>query len=104
MYAVIRSGGKQYTVREGDTLDVELLKVAPGEQIELADVLLVGEGDEVTIGQPLVDEAKVVADVVEHGRGEKVIVFKYKPKTRYRRKAGHRQGFTRLAIREIVAP
>jgi len=102
MYAVIRSGGKQYTVREGDTLDVELLPGEPGAQVELTDVLMVGEGADVTIGAPLVAGAKVVAEVVEHGRGEKIIVFKYHAKTRYRRKIGHRQHFTRLAIREIV--
>jgi large subunit ribosomal protein L21 len=104
MYAVIRSGGKQYTVREGESLDVELLRAEPGEQVELADVLMVGEGEAVTIGRPLVEGAKVVADVVLHGRGEKVIAFKYKPKTGFRKKLGHRQHFTRLAIREIVAP
>jgi len=104
MYAVIRTGGKQYTVREGETLDVELLAAAPGDQVQLSDVLMVGEGADVTVGRPLVAGARVVADVVEHGKGAKVIVFKYKPKTRYRRKNGHRQPFTRLAIREIVAP
>ncbi len=65
---------------------------------------MVGEGADVAVGQPLVAGAKVVADVVMHGKGDKIIVFKYKPKTRYRRKIGHRQRFTRLAIREIVAP
>src|SRR5579871_352282 len=104
MYAVIRTGGKQYTVREGDTLDVESLPAEAGEQVELAEVLMVGEGDAMTVGQPLVEGAKVVADVVEHGKGKKIIVFKYKAKTRYRRKIGHRQQFTRLAIKEIVAP
>lgn len=104
MFAVIRTGGKQYTVHEGDTLDVELLQAEPGEQVQLDDVLMVGEGEAITIGKPLVPGAKVVANVVSHGKGEKIIVFKYKPKTRYRRKTGHRQRFTRLAIREIVAP
>jgi large subunit ribosomal protein L21 len=104
MYAVIRTGGKQYTVREGETLDVELLPATAGESVELSDVLMLGEGGDVTVGTPLVAGAKVVADIVEHGKGEKIIVFKYKPKTRYRKKIGHRQRFTRLAIREIVAP
>jgi large subunit ribosomal protein L21 len=103
MYAVIKSGGKQYTVREGETLDVELLPIAPGESVELDQVLMVGEGANVTVGQPLVAGAKVVADVVSHGKGDKIIVFEYKAKTRYRRKTGHRQQFTRLAIREIVS-
>jgi large subunit ribosomal protein L21 len=107
MYAVIRTGGKQYTVREGDTLDVEILPGEAGEQVELAEVLMLGEvgdGTDITVGRPLIDGAKVVAEVVEHGKGKKIIVFKYKSKTRYRRKTGHRQRFTRLAIREIVAP
>lgn len=104
MYAVIRSGGKQYTVREGETLDVETLAGAPGDTVELGEVLMVGEGADVTVGTPTVAGAKVVAEVVEHGKGEKIIVFKYKAKTRYRRKQGHRQRFTRLSVREIVAP
>ena len=104
MYAVIRSGGKQYTVREGETVQVELLKTAPGEQLEMDQVLAVGEGADLTIGHPIVAGAKVVAEVLDHGRGEKIIVYKYKAKTRYHRKTGHRQAFTRLAIREIVAP
>ena len=104
MYAVIRTGGKQYTVREGETVDVETLSAEAGEQVELAEVLMVGEGESVTVGQPLVEGAKVVADVVEHGKNKKIIVFKYKAKTRNRKKFGHRQQFTRLAIKEIVAP
>jgi len=104
MYAVIKSGGKQYTVHEGDTLDVESLPAPAGEQVELAEVLMIGEGAGVTVGRPLVDGAKVVCDVVAHGRGKKLIVFKYKAKTRYRKKMGHRQNYTRLTVREIVAP
>lgn len=104
MYAVIRSGGKQYTVREGETLQVELLAATPGERVEVDQVLAVGEGTDLTVGHPTVEGARVIAEVIEHGRGDKIIVFKYKAKTRYRRKTGHRQGFTRLAIREIVAP
>ncbi len=103
MYAVIRTGGKQYTVHEGDTLDVESLRAEPGEEVELGEVLMVGDGAEVRIGRPLVEGARVVAGVVEHGKGKKIIVFKYKSKTRYRRKTGHRQQFTRLAIKQIVA-
>ncbi len=102
MYAVIRTGGKQYTVREGDTLEVESLRAEPGEEVELGEVLMVGDGSDVRIGRPLVEGARVVADVVEHGKGKKIIVFKYKAKTRYRRKTGHRQQFTKLAIKQIV--
>ncbi|MHB8575128.1 MAG: 50S ribosomal protein L21 [Dehalococcoidia bacterium] len=104
MYAVIRTGGKQYTVRQGDTLNVETLSGEPGERVELVDVLMLGEGADVTVGQPLVEGAKVLCDVVEHGKAKKIIVFKYKSKTRYRRKIGHRQRFTRLMVKEIVAP
>ncbi len=104
MYAVIRTGGKQYTVREGETLDVELLPTPAGESIELGEVLMLGEGGDITVGTPVVVGAKVVAEVVEHGKGDKIIVFKFKAKTRYRKKIGHRQRFTRLSITQIVAP
>jgi large subunit ribosomal protein L21 len=102
IYAVVRSGGKQYKVEPDQLLDVELLPADVGAVVELADVLLVADGDDVTVGQPLVAGARVVAEVVEHGRGPKIIVFKYKNKTRYRRRTGHRQAFTRLAIRQIL--
>ena len=102
IYAVIRTGGKQYKVEPNQLLDVELLPADVGAVLELSDVLLVAEGDDVTVGQPLVAGARVVAEVVEHGRGPKIIVFKYKNKTRYRRKTGHRQAYTRLAIRQIL--
>ena len=78
--------------------------MADGATIELDRVLVVGEGDKVSVGTPTVEGAKVVATSKGDGRGKKVIVFKYKPKVRYRRKTGHRQGYTRLAIDEIVAP
>jgi large subunit ribosomal protein L21 len=102
MYAVIRTGGKQYTVRAGQTLDVEKLEGAAGDTVELTDVLLISDGDAVTVGEPTVAGAKVVADIVEHGKGKKVVVFKYKPKIRYRKRTGHRQQFTRLSVKEIV--
>ena len=102
IYAVIRSGGKQYKVEPNQLLDVELLPTDVGAVVELSDVLLVADGDDVTVGQPLVAGARVVAEVVEHGRGPKIIVFKYKNKTRYRRRTGHRQSYTRLAIRQIL--
>ena len=102
IYAVVRTGGKQYKVEPNQLLDVERLPAAVGAVVELSDVLLVADGDDVTVGQPRVDGARVVAEVVEHGRGPKIIVFKYKNKTRYRRKTGHRQDYTRLAIRQIL--
>ena len=78
------------------------MDVAAGSRVELREVLLVSDGDQVTVGSPVIDGAIVVAEVVEHGRGKKVINFKYKAKTRYRRKRGHRQGYTKLAVKEIV--
>ena len=101
--AVIRTGGKQYRVHEGSTLNVATLDAEPGSRVELRDVLLVSNDGSVTVGTPTIDDAVVVAEVVEHGKGKKVINFKYKAKVRYRRKRGHRQGFTTLAIKEITA-
>jgi large subunit ribosomal protein L21 len=101
VYAIIRSGGKQYRVQQGATIDVERLPAPEGGRVELADVLLLDEDGRVTVGTPTVPGVKVVAEVVSHGRGPKLIVFKYKAKTRYRKKTGHRQAFTRLAIQRI---
>jgi len=98
----VRSGGKQYKVEPNQLLDVERLPADVGAVVELSDVLLVADGDDVTVGQPRVTSARVVAEVMEHGRGPKLIVFKYKNKTRYRKKTGHRQAYTRLAIRQIL--
>jgi large subunit ribosomal protein L21 len=83
-------------------IDIESMSVE-GDTVELERVYLVADGDNVSVGKPTVDGAKVIADVVDEGRGKKVLVFKYKPKVRYRRKKGHRQPYTRLAIKEIVA-
>jgi large subunit ribosomal protein L21 len=101
VYAIVRSGGKQYRVQQGATIDVERLAAPEGGQVELPDVLLLDEDGRVTVGTPTVPGVKVVAEVVSHGRGPKVTVFKYKAKTRYRKKTGHRQAFTRLAIQRI---
>jgi large subunit ribosomal protein L21 len=101
--AVIRTGGKQYRVHEGSTLNVATIDAEPGERIELRDVLLVSHEGTATVGTPTVDGAVVVAEVVEHGKGEKVVNFKYKAKVRYRRKRGHRQAYTTLSVREITA-
>jgi large subunit ribosomal protein L21 len=103
MYALIETGGKQYKVQVGETLDVELLDANVGEAVELDRVLMVADGENVRVGRPMVDDAVVKATIVEHGRGRKVIVFKYRAKQRYRVKNGHRQGYTRLRIDEIVA-
>ncbi len=102
MYAVIRSGGKQYTVRPGESLDVEKLEGEVGSRVELGDVLMIADGDDVTVGAPGVDGARVVAEIVEHGKHKKVTVFKYKSKIRYRKRTGHRQQFTRLRVTDIL--
>ena len=88
-------------MREGAVLDVATIDAEPGSTVELRDVLLVSDGDKITLGSPNVADAVVLAEVVEHGRGRKVINFKYKAKVRYRRKRGHRQGFTKLSVTEI---
>jgi large subunit ribosomal protein L21 len=91
-------------VTQGQVLDVDRLDVAEGDTVELDRVLLVGEGANVSVGTPTVEGAKIIATSQGDGRAAKVIVFKYKPKVRYRRKTGHRQAYTRLSIDEIVAP
>ncbi len=100
-YAIVRSGGKQYRVEEGRTIDVERLPAPEGERVELKDVLLLADDASVTVGTPTVPEARVIAEVVAHGRQPKITVFRYKAKVRYRKKTGHRQAFTRLAIQRI---
>jgi large subunit ribosomal protein L21 len=104
IYAIIETGGKQYKVIPGETIDVERLDVVEGSNIDLNRVLLIADGDKVTVGSPTIDGAKVVATAKGEGKGEKIIVFKYKPKVRYRKKTGHRQFYTRLAIDSVVAP
>lgn len=101
IYAIVRTGGKQYRVEPSQVLDVERLPNDIGSRIDFGVLLLGGDG-ETAIGTPLVEGAKVVAEVIEHGRDKKIVVFKYKNKTRYRRRHGHRQEFTRLEIKQIV--
>ena len=102
MYAVIETGGKQYRVEVGTELEVELLDVEPGKTVSFERVLLVADGDEAAIGQPVVDGAAVSAEVLRQDRGDKVISFKYRPKARSRVKKGHRQELTILRINDIV--
>jgi large subunit ribosomal protein L21 len=102
IYAIVRAGGKQYRVEPDQVLDVDRLQADVGATIDLADVLLIGGNGDVRVGTPLVEGARVVAEVVEHGRDAKIRVFKYKNKTRYRRRYGHRQPFTRLVVKRIV--
>ena len=101
MYAVIESGGKQYRVELGTELAVDRLDAQPGETIEFARVLLVADGDEAAIGRPTVDGARVTADVVRQDRGDKIVVFKYRPKARSRVKQGHRADLTILRVADI---
>jgi large subunit ribosomal protein L21 len=101
MYAVIETGGKQYRVEVGTELEVELLDVEPGQAITLDRVLLVADGDESSIGRPLVADAAVSAEVLRQTRGEKLISFKYRPKARSRVKKGHRQELTVLRITDV---
>ncbi len=103
IYAIVRSGGRQYRVEPDQLLDVDRLPAAVGSLVEITDVLLLGANGDVKVGRPLVEGARVVAEVVEHSRDAKVLVFKYKAKTRYHRKKGHRQDYTRLAIRQILS-
>ncbi|OAG27355.1 50S ribosomal protein L21 [Thermodesulfatator autotrophicus] len=103
MYAVIKTGGKQYKVRPGDTIRVEKLTGEPGQEIELTDVLLVAKDDDLKIGQPLVEGAKVIATILNQGRSKKIIVFKKKRRKNYKKKRGHRQYYTELQIKEISA-
>jgi len=103
MYAVIKTGGKQYRVSPGDSIEVEKLPHETGQQIELDEVLLVAGSSGIQIGRPLVPAARVRATVTRQAKGRKVVVFKYHNKNRYRRKKGHRQHLTRLRIDEIIA-
>ncbi len=102
MYAIIRDRGAQYRVEEGQLLDVAQMEADPGTEVIFGDVLMVG-GDDPQIGAPTVAGARVRAEVVGEARGEKIVVFKYRNKKRYRRRTGHRQDYTRLAIKEILA-
>ncbi|HEY64358.1 MAG TPA: 50S ribosomal protein L21 [Caldilineae bacterium] len=101
MYAIIETGGKQYRVSPGQTIEVEKLEIPEGEEVTFDRVLLVSDGENVRVGQPVVEGVVVRAHVVKHDRHRKVIVFRYKAAERYRRKKGHRQPFTRLQIDAI---
>ncbi|HIB13794.1 MAG: 50S ribosomal protein L21 [Chloroflexi bacterium] len=100
-YAVFKTGGKQYRVKPGDTLDVEKLTVAVDSIAEFGEVLAISNDGEVTFGSPTIEGARVLARVDSHYKDKKLMVFKYKSKTRYRRKKGHRQIYTRLVIQDI---
>jgi len=103
-YAIIETGGKQYKVAAGQKMDVDRLGAAEGEEVELSRVLFIANGEDTIVGSPTIDGAKVIATCLGERKGDKIIVFKYKPKVRYRRKKGHRQLYTTLEIKEIVKP
>ncbi|MCP3899768.1 MAG: 50S ribosomal protein L21 [Desulfobacteraceae bacterium] len=103
MYAVIKTGGKQYKVEEGTILQVEKLEQNEGDKVEFNDVLMYSDGENVTIGSPLVENAVVKAEIIKQAKDKKVLVFKYKRRKGYRRMRGHRQHFTQIKINSIKA-
>ena len=102
MFAVLNTGGKQYKVSQGDLIKVEKLESDVGDKVTLSQVLMVGQGEDVEVGSPYVSNCEVTSEVVEQGKGAKIIVFKKKRRKGYRRKNGHRQRFTQLKITEIT--
>jgi len=104
MYAIIETGGKQYKVAPGDKVDVDFLNAGSGKDVELEKVLFIAEKSEQIIGTPVIENAKVKAICLDESKGDKIIVFKYKNKVRYRRKKGHRQLYSKLEIKDIVKP
>lgn len=104
MYAVIQSGDKQYKVEVGDTIRTEKIDSKAGEKIGLKEVLLIKDGDKLLVGRPFLSGAKIIAEVKEQGRGKKVVIGKFKKRKGYRRKAGHRQEYTALLIKEMKLP
>ncbi len=102
MYAIIATGGKQYKVSEGDVICVEKLKAEEGDTVTFDDVLAISD-DKLTVGNPTIDNASVAGKVLEQGRGKKVIVYKYKRKSGYHKKNGHRQAYTKVQIDKIKA-
>lgn len=103
MYAVIKTGGKQYKVAANDEITVEKIDANEGDEHAFNEVLMLGEGDDVTVGAPVVEGAAVVGEVVSQGKGDKVIIFKKRQRSTYKRKKGHRQNLTTIKIKEIVA-
>jgi len=101
MYAIIKTGGKQYKVAEGDILNVEKLNAEKGAEVVFDEVLAIVNDGEVTVGKPFIDGAKVTATVEEQGKGEKILVFKYRAKVNYRKRMGHRQPYTAVKISGI---
>lgn len=103
MYAVIKTGGKQYKVAPGDLLRVEKLDAKKGDTVEISEVFMVADGDKLNVGKPTVANAKVTAEVMGEGRGEKLLIFKHRRRKGFRKTTGHRQDFTTLKVKEIKA-
>lgn len=102
MHAIIKTGGKQYRVTEGDVFYVETIEGEPESTIDLTEVLAIENDGDLTVGDPLIKGASVSCKVISHGRHKKIIVMKYKPKKHYRKKTGHRQNFTKLEVQKIT--
>lgn len=103
MYAIFETGGKQFKAKEGEVFSVEKLNAEPGETVEISNVLALGKEDGIVVGKPYVEGAKVVLKVVEQGKGPKILVFKYKPKKKYRKLRGHRQPYTKVVVDKIIS-
>ncbi len=103
MYAVIKTGGKQYKVSPGDVLRVEKLDSKKGDTVEMKDVLLIADGDKMSVGKPNLTSASVTAEVMGDGRGEKILIFKHRRRKGFRKTIGHRQDFTTIKVKEIKA-
>jgi large subunit ribosomal protein L21 len=103
MYAVIKTGGKQYRVAKGETLKIEKLKADEGASIDFNDVLMIADGDQITLGNPLIDGSKVTATVKSHGRAKKIEIIKFKRRKHHRKQMGHRQYYTEVEITDINA-
>ena len=101
MYAIVETGGKQYKVEQGSTINVEKLEVPIGEEIKLDRILLVSNNDDVMVGNPTITSVNVIAQVVAQGRGKKIVIVKFRRRKHYQRKAGHRQDYTKLLIKAI---
>lgn len=103
MYAIIETGGKQYKVKKGDVIDIELLNDAAGKTVQFDQVLFINDGSTVKIGNPRVETSKVVGEILDQVKGPKVVAYKYKQRKNYRRKVGHRQKYSRVKIIEIAS-
>ncbi|NLZ72155.1 MAG: 50S ribosomal protein L21 [Clostridiaceae bacterium] len=101
MYAIIKTGGKQYKVTEGDEIFIEKLEGEAGDTVNFNEVLAVSKDEGLSIGSPFVENATVSGEIVKHGKGKKIVIFKYKPKKTYRNKTGHRQPYTKVKINSI---